>query len=232
MEIYNCADYTQMSDRAASLAGSLLRERAQPVLCAATGGSPTGLYGFLVQHLRGHRVTLIQLDEWGGIDQDDPNSCASYLRKHLVTPLGLASDEFIHFDSNPADPLVECVRMDDRLARIGAIDCCILGLGRNGHLGFNEPGDWLHATCHVAALTDETMQHQMSEAMEVKPRYGLTLGMKQILLSRKIILLITGSGKKAAFDVLMTGHVTTAVPASFLWLHENVSVFVDESSDV
>jgi galactosamine-6-phosphate isomerase len=110
----------------------------------------------------------------------------------------------------------------------GPIDICILGLGRNGHLALNEPAEWLQPFCHVAALTEESLQHPMIADMESKPTYGLTLGMQEILHSRKIIMLVTGAGKRQVATAFLNGKISTSLPASFLWLHPHVECLVDQ----
>ena len=104
----------------------------------------------------------------------------------------------------------------------GPIDICILGLGRNGHLGFNEPAAVLHPHCHIMDLALQTQQHIMVANVLSKPTKGLTLGMRDILSSKKIVLLVSGKGKEEAMQKLRSAEITSQCPASFLWLHNNV----------
>jgi galactosamine-6-phosphate isomerase len=110
----------------------------------------------------------------------------------------------------------------------GPIDVCILGLGINGHIGFNEPGPYLIPDCHVARLSEETRRHTMVRSMDRRPHFGLTLGMQEILASRRIILLVAGDGKKQAIARLLSEEVSTTLPASFLWLHDSVDCLIDQ----
>uniref|UniRef100_UPI0035937362 6-phosphogluconolactonase n=1 Tax=Pricia sp. TaxID=2268138 RepID=UPI0035937362 len=112
----------------------------------------------------------------------------------------------------------------------GPIDICILGLGKNGHIGFNEPAKTLTPFCHVAKLSEKSLQHSMANTMKPKPAYGLTLGMADILRSKKIILLLTGSDKQDIIFKLLSKEITTQLPASFLWLHHDVSCFIDSNA--
>lgn len=107
---------------------------------------------------------------------------------------------------------------------------CILGLGRNGHIAFNEPGEIMYPYCHVAALSAQSMQHDMAKAMKEKPTYGMTIGMRDILQAKKIILLIAGSNKDLIFERLLEQKIATYLPASLLWLHRDVTCFVDNST--
>lgn len=212
-----------------------LKHKPDLLLCAATGGSPVTTYAYLAQTCAGHpdwfeRLRLVKLDEWGGIPKEDPQSCESYLRQHLVEPLGISADRYISFQSNPEVPKLECARIQEALLAQGPIDICVLGLGKNGHIGFNEPDEYLNPHCHVAELTPASMTHAMAEAMLVKPQYGLTLGMADIIAADKIILIIAGKGKRESIEKLLENKVTSALPASFLWLHPNVDCLIDENS--
>jgi galactosamine-6-phosphate isomerase len=160
-------------------------------------------------------LSVIKLDEWGGVPENDPVSSESYLQSRLLQPLGI--------------PARECERIGAELARRGPIDMCVLGLGINGHVGFNEPGPFLMPHCHVAQLSEESRRHAMVRSKERKPDFGLTLGMQEILASRRIVLLVAGEGKQHATARLMSEEVTTTVPASFLWLHGNVDCVIDRT---
>ena len=141
------------------------------------------------------QLRIIKLDEWGGLPHMHPVNCEQYLRKHLLDPLAIPGKNYISFASDPLDLQEECNRVRLELESQGPIDLSILGLGTNGHLGLNEPGPYLEPYCHKARLSEETLQHQMIASMKQKPAYGLTLGMMELLSSKKIILLITGQNK-------------------------------------
>jgi len=232
MHITQCSDYGEMSSLAASLVRETLKEKPDLLLCAATGSSPEGLY----QELRAtarldkelfEQLRILKLDEWGGLPANHPVSCEYFLRKKLLDPLSIPQERYISFDSDPENPEAECKRIRFKVESEGPIDICILGLGRNGHLGLNEPAPKLEPFCHVAALTAESLQHPMIASLESKPSYGLTLGMKEILASRKIIMLVSGKEKKHMAEKFLEGKVSTELPASFLWQHKQVECLVD-----
>ncbi|MEO8352881.1 MAG: 6-phosphogluconolactonase, partial [Chthoniobacteraceae bacterium] len=132
------------SRHAAHLLVGWLDPIADPLLVAATGDSPTLAYDHLAEEAkvapeRFRGLRLLKLDEWGGLEMDDPATCESYLRHHLVKPLGLSPDRYMAFESNPRDPVDECKRIAAWVSDEGPIDVCVLGLGRNGHLAMNEP---------------------------------------------------------------------------------------------
>jgi galactosamine-6-phosphate isomerase len=148
------------------------------------------------------------------------------LQTHLIQPLQIPESRYISFNSNPAHPAEECESIQEKLEESGTIDLCVLGLGMNGHLALNEPSVFLHPHCHVAELSVMSLQHQMISGMQIKPSYGLTLGMADILQSKKILILINGAQKKKIVSKFLTREITTSLPASFLWLHPNVSCMI------
>ena len=174
-------------------------------------------------------MKVIKLDEWGGLAMERPGTCETFLRNALVTPLGLDS-RYIGFNSNPANPAAECARIRDWLAANGPIDTAVLGLGLNGHLGFNEPDDALQPHTHIATLSPESLRHSMLANEPERPTFGLTLGMSDLLHARRILLLVTGKAKRDALRRLIQGPITTRFPASFLHLHPEVTLLVDAAA--
>ncbi len=235
MKFIPCTDDAVMSWQAA---GAILRElQKKPALwmCAATGNSPVGTYRSLVNGLAEHpelfaSLGIVKLDEWAGLHPVSPYSCEEYLQKHLLRPLGIPAERYIGFRSDAGDMALECARVARALEGCGPIDLCILGLGTNGHIGLNEPADVLSPYCHIARLSKASRNHGMLAAMDKKPSFGFTLGMSEILQSRKVILLATGPGKKEIIDALKKAEVRTSLPASFLWLHPDVSCYLDTRS--
>jgi galactosamine-6-phosphate isomerase len=235
MKITYFDDYAGMSESAAALLVTELKIKKGSLVCCATGGSPSGFYQRLVKInstdpglFDGMRI--LKLDEWGGIPMTDPNSCHSYLQENVLIPLKISSDRYIAFDSEVENVEGECKRIQQIIDQTGPIDFCILGLGKNGHLGFNEPADFLQPDCHVAKLASTTVQHNMVQTMPTTPTFGMTIGLKDILNSDKILLLITGSHKQDVIKRLMTKEITTQLPASLLWLHSNVECLIDKTS--
>ena len=235
MNIIHFENYDQMSQWAHDSIVTDLKHNPKQLLCLATGNSPTGLYKLIsatykTQPQYFKDFNIIKLDEWGGIDLNDQSSCETYLRDKILNPLNISEYRFISFKSNSSDPVKECERIQNELDEKGPIDICVLGIGVNGHIGFNEPAESLSANCHVGQLAQTSMQHQMVDHIKDKPSYGLTLGMGDILKSKKIILLITGSNKQNITEELLTKKITTHLPASLLWLHTNVECYIDLES--
>lgn len=234
VNVIHCDNYEGMSGRAAALVIAEVENNGRLLLCPATGSSPIGLYRELVRssetdtHLF-EKIRVIKLDEWNGIPGEDPASCESYLKTHLLDPLKIPPERYVGFASNSSRPSEECKRVKAELERCGPIDVCVLGLGKNGHIGFNEPGPFLVPHCHVARLSEESRQHAMVRSKGRRPHVGLTLGMREILASRRIILLVAGEGKSDVIAELLSGRVSTTHPASVLWLHDNADCVIDES---
>jgi putative deaminase/isomerase len=234
MQITRCKDYQEMSSLAASLVLNEIEQRPELLLCAATGSSPEGLYRELALKAESDRkffeqLRILKLDEWGGIPEMHPVSCEYFLQNKLLKPLNISPDRYISFLSDPDDPKEECRRISNLLERKGPVDICILGLGANGHLALNEPALQLQAKAHVASLSEISLQHDMIASMETKPGYGLTLGMEEVLASRKIIMLVTGREKKAIAEKFFEGRVSSKLPASYLWQHSHVECLVEPS---
>lgn len=234
MHISECRDYMEMSQLATDLVRKEIKRKPDLLLCAATGSSPEGLYrelGTLASSIRGlfSKLRILKLDEWGGIPENHPASCEHFIRNRLLVPLGVPPGRYISFRSDPEDPEAECQRIRSRLENEGPIDICILGLGANGHLALNEPAARLQSHAHVATLSERSLQHSMISAMEQKPTYGLTLGMDEILSSRKIIMLLSGKGKKQIAGKFLEGNISPELPASYLWKHSRVECLLDRS---
>ena len=199
------------------------------LLCAATGNTPTLSYQRLVEKassLALDQLRLFKLDEWGGVPMEHSGTCETYLQQHLISPLRISSERYFSFQSNPTDPEQECVKVQKMLEQQGPIDLCILGLGLNGHLAFNEPGEYLQPHFHVAKLTEASLGHSMAQDMEGVKLYGLTLGMTDILAAKEVMLLITGTAKVEVTKRLLEGKISTQLPGSFLWLHPRVRVYI------
>jgi len=203
------------------------------LLCTATGNSTTETYNKLVikkENFSSEQLRIIKLDEWGGIPAKNPMTCETYLRGKLIQPLHIRESNYFTFDSDPVDPNLECNRIQQLLDQQGPVDLCILGLGLNGHIAFNEPAESLNPHCHVAHLSASSLNHPMAKELKERPTYGFTLGMADIINSKKILLLISGKSKPEITRDLMKKRITNNLPASFLWLHPDVYCLCDKEA--
>lgn len=220
----------QLGEFAASVIIYNIKTTDGLLLCTASGNSTTLTYRNLVENKRqfeANTLRILKLDEWGGIPMSHPQSCETYLQENLVKPLGIEEENYISFQSDSEVPADECARIQEYLEEQGPIDLCIVGIGLNGHVAFNEPADFLEPHCHRQELSERSLSHPMAAGMEVKPSYGLTLGMMDILNSKQLILLISGANKAEITKEFMTKKITTSLPASLLWLHPNAVCLCD-----
>lgn len=208
------------------------------VLGLPTGRTPVALYSELAAlAARGAvdftSVTTFNLDEFLGIQHSHPGSYRQFMEKHFFSRVNVAPARINFLDGSAADPERECARYERVITEAGGIDLQVLGIGTNGHIGFNEPAPELDARTHRVALKPETRRSNAAlfggdEA--AVPREALSMGMGTILRSRAIVLLATGTSKAACVERVVQGGVTTALPASFLQLHGDVDIMVDEAA--
>ena len=224
--------YGPLTERAASLLLSALSANPGVVLGLPTGRTPVGMYDRVVQECsREYRcfsdVTTFNLDEYAGISRDDPGSYFAFMKEHLFDHVDI-DPERAHLPNGMAPDLdAECVRYENEIRSSGGLDLTFLGLGRNGHIGFNEPGTPFHSRTRVVQLTESTRSANASLFTHGHvPERAITMGIGTILESRRIVLLATGSGKQEAIERLRSGEKNEDFPASALWLHGDVTVLV------
>jgi glucosamine-6-phosphate deaminase len=214
--------------------------RSNPALVVAlpTGRTPVALYRYLTElHQDGaidfSRVTTFNLDEFEGIGPSDPRSYRTFLQRHLFGRINLSPRRVHCLNGGAGDPDAECERYERAIARAGGIDLLLLGLGRNGHVGFNEPGDFLVARTHRAKLAAATRHANRalfgSRTADV-PRAALSIGIGTILEARRIVLMATGTAKARPVERMVNGPVTPRLPASFLQLHRAVDLWLDRAA--
>ena len=235
MQLHVALDSEVMSRWAANQIRKLVQAKPCALVGLATGSSPLRTYQLLgrmaAKESRLFRaLRILKLDEWGGLDMDDPASCESYLRRNVLRPWGVKAARYVGWNSRPKNPATECKRISRWLERNGPMDLCVLGLGLNGHLLLNEPGPGLTAAPHVARLTRESQHHAMLQQARRRPRYGLTIGLGDILQARRILVLVSGAKKAEPLQRMVKGPVTTGCPASFLQLHPNVTIACDRAA--
>jgi len=228
------SDHETLSAAAAELLAARLRAAPDALLCLATGSTPMRTYELFTQRARQEprlcsRARVIMLDEWGGLAADNPASCDYHLRSALIDPLDL-SGRYQTFDSRSADPAADCARVAAWLAEHGPIDTCVLGLGLNGHVGFNEPAAYLQPNAHVAELSAATLTHAMLNHAATRPNWGVTLGMADLLHAGEILLLVSGESKCQPLARLLSGQITTDFPGSLLLLHPRLRILCDEAA--
>jgi glucosamine-6-phosphate deaminase len=208
------------------------------VLGLPTGRTPIPLYRELVALYREGRVDFsramtFNLDEFLGIPGRDPRSYAAFMQRHLFDHINLPAGRRHVLNGIAPAPEAECARYERAIARAGGLDLVILGLGANGHIGFNEPADSLVARTHRTRLAPSTRRANAAlfgRAVNRVPREGLSMGMATILHARHIVVLATGHAKARCVEKMIAGPMTPRVPASFLQLHRQVEVWLDRAA--
>lgn len=232
MQWISCSGYDDLSRRAADMLLAAIRQDPSAVLGLPTGRTPVGMYDRVVQECSREYhcftgVSTFNLDEYVGIPRDHPGSYFSYMKQHL----------FDHVDIDPGNAHIphgtahnleaECVRYEAEIARAGGLHLTFLGLGRNGHIGFNEPGTPFTSRTRVVELSESTRIANADLFTDRNvPTRAITMGIGTILESRAIVLLAGGSGKQEAIARLRSGEIDETFPASALWKHGNVTVLV------
>ena len=234
MRVIQVNDYAEMSQKAAEMISEQVRKKPDSVLGLATGETMLGTYAALVnehqQHNTSYRdVRTFNLDEYIGLDATHPNSYRYYMNERLFRFLDIPLAQT--YIPNGCAPLLEeeCARYERLIEQCGGIDLQLLGIGQNGHIGFNEPNTSFASTTHVVQLSESTRKAnaRFFPSADAVPTHAITMGIATIMKSKQIILLVSGKRKAWAVSHLLEGEITPAVPASILKAHPNVIVIAD-----
>ena len=236
MKIVFTDSYEEMSRKAAIRIAQQIIMKSSSVLGFATGSTPQKTYDILGEfYLQGivdfSTITTFNLDEYVGLDPDHPQSYSHFMEENLFQKVNLNPDR-IHIPSGIAPDLQEvCSHYEETIQRLGGIDLQLLGIGPNGHVGFNEPGTHLNSVTHMVSLSDATIRanSRFFQSPDEVPKKAITMGIKTIMGARKILLLVSGVGKAGIIQKALSGPVTEDLPASVLQLHPDVTVIIDES---
>jgi glucosamine-6-phosphate deaminase len=222
----------------ASDIAAALKAAPDTVFGLPTGRTPIRLYhelGSLHAHQQADfsRATTFNLDEFLGVGPDHPGSYRAFMQEHLFSRVNLAPERIHVLDGAAPDPDEECARYEQTIAAACGISLQLLGIGTNGHIGFNEPGRELAARTHRVTLKESTRRSNAplfgGHAGNV-PKEALSMGMGTILHARRIVLMATGKSKARCIQLAVNGPITTRMPASFLQLHPNVELMLDEAA--
>lgn len=224
----------QVSQKAAERIMTLLQEKPNALLCIAGGDTPLLTMQYLLEAHQEKRIDLnkiylVQLDEWVGLDKENPGSCIAYIHKYFLDALALPEDHFCHFHAKAVNLEVECQKVKDFITMHGGIDGIILGVGVNGHLGFNEPGSKETESIRIVPLdaTTKTVGEKYFTEKETVVSQGITLGIKEILESKLMIVQAFGKTKKEAIRKVLALEVDEQCPVTFLIKHPNHCLYID-----
>lgn len=237
MQIHVYDHAQQVGQAAATLLAAQLISKPNSVLGLATGSTPIPTYQALISLYKAGVVDFssassFNLDEYVGLPAGHPCSYHSFMREQLFDHVNMPADHIHIPDGNAADPQTECARYDQAITAAGGIDMQVLGIGRNGHIGFNEPDDHFTSATHVVNLTESTIKAntRFFKSESEVPRQAISMGVGTIMSARKILLLALGEAKAQAVRDTVKGHITPRVPASVLQLHPNAIILLDEAA--
>ena len=228
--------YEEMCSAAADVITEQLTQKPKSVFGLATGSTPLGLYGELIRRYEDKKIDFskavsFNLDEYYPIKNDHPQSYHAFMHENLFDKVNFAASHVPNGEAD--DPEAECARYDAMIEAAGGIDIQVLGIGVNGHIGFNEPSDAYFMNTHMENLTQSTIEanSRFFGDGESQPTKALTIGFDKIFKAKKILLLINGAGKAAIAKKLFEDKIHVNVPASLLLLHPDVTVFMDKEAD-
>ena len=237
MRVYVVEDYKKLSRKSAQIVAGQIQLKPKSVLGLATGSTPLGMYEELVKmykegDLDFSEVTTFNLDEYYELDKDNPESYYTYMNENLFKHVNINKDNVNIPDGMAENVDEECKRYEDKIESAGRIDLQVLGIGRNGHIGFNEPNLKFEALTHLVELDEETIKDnsRFFDSVEEVPTKAISMGIKTIMQSKKIVLLANGKDKAQAIKKALTGEIKPEVPASILQLHPDITVIVDKDA--
>ena len=237
MKIYKAKDYKDMSRKAANIISAQVIMKPNCVLGLATGSTPIGTYDQLVEwynkgDLDFSEVTTVHLDEYKGLPRTNDQSYYYFMHQHLFDRVNIDPERTNVPNGMEPDAEKECGRYEELIRSLGGVDLQLLGLGHNGHIGFNEPGEAFEKETHCVDLTESTIEanKRFFASADDVPKQAYTMGIKTIMQAKKILIVVNGENKADIVERAFFGPVTPEVPASILQLHNDVTLVGDEAA--
>lgn len=237
MRIISTKDYQDMSRKAANIISAQIILKPDSVLGLATGSSPIGTYKQLVDwykkgDLDFSQIKTVNLDEYKGLTRDNDQSYYYFMNEHLFKYVNIDLANTNIPNGTEPDAEKECSRYNNVISSIGGIDLQLLGLGNNGHIGFNEPCGEFEKVTHCVTLTQSTIDAnaRFFATIEDVPKFAYTMGIGNIMSARKILVVVNGEAKAQILKDVVSGSITPGVPASVLQLHNDVTIVADEAA--
>ncbi|MBI6020650.1 glucosamine-6-phosphate deaminase [Clostridium perfringens] len=235
MRLIVTKNYEEMSKVAAKEMAEDIKRNPEIVLGLATGGTPVGMYKELIRmynegELDFSKVTSINLDEYVGLAGDHDQSYRYFMNTNLFDHINIDKNNTFVPNGLAENVEEECMAYDSRIQDMGGIDLQLLGLGANGHIGFNEPGEALSVGTHLTDLKESTIEAnaRFFDSIDDVPRKAITMGLGGIMKAKKIMVIASGEGKAEVVKAMMSGKITTEIPATMLQMHRDVILIVDE----
>lgn len=237
LELLVAADYAELNVLAADYLAKAVTAKPTSSIVLATGNTPMGAYAVLVERYRAGAfdpsgLCVFQLDAYLGLTRDDPRSLFGWLDRSFLTPMNIDPSGVVDLPGDDADPRAVCRSYDQAVAAAGGFDLSVLGLGPNGHLGFNEPPTDAGTPTREVTLTEASIDSNAPYwgGRDQVPRRALTAGMAQLLTARRTLLLVSGAHKRGILERAVSGSVTPDVPASYLQTVANVTIIADRDA--
>ncbi|SHJ51165.1 glucosamine-6-phosphate deaminase [Clostridium amylolyticum] len=237
MKIIIVKDYDEMSKVGADLIAEVINKKPEAILGLATGSSPEGLYSELIKKNKNNEIdfsniTTVNLDEYVGLSGEHPQSYRCFMNDKLFNHINIDKERTFVPNGLAKDIEEECNNYDKKIEELGGIDIQLLGIGNNGHIAFNEPAKELSYGTHLTGLTESTIKanSRFFASMDEVPKTALTMGIGSIMRAKKIVLIASGESKGEAIAQLVSGKITTEVPATMLQVHPDVTLVVDEAA--
>ncbi len=236
MEVIIKNNYEEISKLAADYLINTVKAKNNAILGLPTGSTPIGMYQEVINRYKDNisfqNVRTFNLDEYVGLDKSNINSYRYFMDENLFSHIDI-KEENIHIPNGVArDIEKECINYENLLKTTGQMDIMYLGIGHNGHIGFNEPDEFFEPYTHIVKLTEDTIESnkRFFDNIESVPKTAITMGIKTIMSAKKIILLASGESKAEAILKTVKGKITPRVPASILQLHNDVTLIIDKDA--
>ena len=238
MNLIIVENYDEVSKLAAINIKDVINKKPDAVLGLATGSTPMGTYKELIKMNKENevdfsKVTTVNLDEYIGLSENDAQSYRYFMNEHLFNHININKENTFVPNGLAEDIEAETKNYDKRIDELGGIDLQILGIGSNGHIAFNEPSDVLISGTHLTDLTEITINanSRFFNSINEVPKTAISMGLGQIMKSKKILLLVHGENKAEAVKEALSGKITTKNPATMLQMHKDVTIIIDKTMD-
>ena len=237
MKLIITKNYEELSKVAANEMADVVKNNPSAILGLATGGSPIGMYKELIRmnkegEIDFSKVTTVNLDEYVGLSGEHPQSYRYFMNDNLFNHINIDKKNTYVPNGLAENIEEECKNYDNKIAELGGTDVQLLGIGNNGHIAFNEPDENLVSGTHLTNLTQDTIEAnaRFFDSIDEVPKTALTMGLGGIMKSRKIIVIASGESKAEAVKEMVSGKISTKMPASMLQMHRDVTVIIDEDA--
>lgn len=237
MNVIVTKNYDELSKVAAKEMADVVKNNPKAILGLATGGSPIGMYKELIRmnkegEIDFSKVTTVNLDEYVGLSGEHPQSYRYFMNDNLFNHINIDKKNTYVPNGLAKNIEEECKNYDNKIAQLGGTDVQLLGIGNNGHIAFNEPDETLISGTHLTNLTENTIEAnaRFFDSIDEVPKTALTMGLGEIMKSKKIIVIASGESKAEAVKAMASGKISTNMPVSMLQMHRDVVVIVDEAA--